>query len=510
MDNTKKTVKNSLLSVIAQVITLLLSFVNRRVFVHFLDIEYLGYQSLFSNVFLLLSVAELGIGNIITFHLYKEIVDDNKEEIGRLLYLYKWVYRIVAVLVFITGLLLSLFLKSFVKDATSDWDYLYLVYFLQLSGVVLGYFLSYKRALFIVSQQEYKCVQTDLYVNSAIQAVQLVFLALFHNYIVYLCLQISVNLISNIIISYRCNKEYPFVKKKYELTKEYIQSLNFFRDIRDFLFHRVAYSVYGGTDNIIISAFLGVRYVGLYGNYIMVKTGVLELLCYKLLNPVQATIGNIVYGNRTKEELWNQFKVFDVFSFFFASYIGVGFLVFYQPFIQLWMGEEYLLPDSFVFLFSITIYLGTVWEIVFKYRNVFGDYKQDRNYMILSAILNICISIPGAKYYGIAGIQFGTLVAYLPIGIGRIRFVVKNFMGQSMSRYLLKHLVLLIIAVGEMALCFSICRVFQICVLGLIERFAVWLLLPLTINVLLFCRNPYFHSLVQYLKRGLGYILKRQ
>ena len=67
--------KNSLLSVVGQVCNLIISFVNRAVFVIYLDIELLGYQSLFGNVFVFLSLAELGIGNIIAFHLYKEIVN---------------------------------------------------------------------------------------------------------------------------------------------------------------------------------------------------------------------------------------------------------------------------------------------------------------------------------------------------------------------------------------------------------------------------------------------------
>ena len=71
--NAEKTIRNSIFSLLGQTCTLLLQFVNRRVFIHFLDIEYLGYTNLFGNVFSMLSVAELGIGSIICFHLYKEI-----------------------------------------------------------------------------------------------------------------------------------------------------------------------------------------------------------------------------------------------------------------------------------------------------------------------------------------------------------------------------------------------------------------------------------------------------
>ena len=151
MGNTEKTLKNSAISVAAQVATLLLQFINRRIFIIFLDIEYLGYQTLFSNVFSLLSVAELGIGNIIAFHLYKEVVSNNQEEIGKLMYLYKWLYRMVALVVLAAGLGSSCLLPYFITDATAGWDYLYLIYFLQLTSIIAGYFLSYRRTIYIAT-----------------------------------------------------------------------------------------------------------------------------------------------------------------------------------------------------------------------------------------------------------------------------------------------------------------------------------------------------------------------
>lgn len=505
--NTEKTLKNSIISVTAQIITFLLQFINRRVFVMFLDIEYLGYQTLFSNVFSLLSVAELGIGNIISFHLYKEVADGNKEEIGKLMYLYKWLYRIVACMVLVAGVGCSFFLPYFVKDATASWSYLYLVYFIQLASVVAGYFLSYRRTIYVATQQEYKCLQIDLYTNIVVQLAQLVLLALLHNYIVYLCLQLSTTIIANIFIALKSNKEYPYLKEKYQITKEDIEKRNMLSDMKNFLIHQISYAVWGGTDNIIISAFCGVRTVGLYGNYTLVQRGVMQVAFYKLLNPVQATIGNIVYSGRNKQDLWEQFEMLDVFSFFFASYIGLGFFIFYQPFIQLWMGAEYLLSNTFVVLFSVTIYLEAVFEIVYKYRTAFGDYRQDRNFMMASAILNIAISIPAAQLWGVAGAQFGTLVAFVPIALGRIRFVVKNYFGQSMSKYLFKHFWLLMLEIAEGVVCFFITKNMPVSILGMIERGMVWLIVPLVVNTLVYFRNPYFKRMVEYFKRMLNMIL---
>lgn len=509
MNNTEKTLKNSIISVCAQIFTLILQFVNRRVFIIFLNIEYLGYQTLFSNVFSLLSVAELGIGNVIAFHLYKEIVDNNQEEIGKLMYLYKWLYRIVAGVVFCAGIGCYFLLPFFVKDASASWNYLHLIYFLQLGSVIAGYFLSYRRTIYIATQQEYKCVQIDLYTTAAVQVLQLLLLAIARNYIVYLCLQLSTNIISNYIIARKSDKDFPYLKDKYIVGRDDLRKRNIFSDFKNFLVHQICYAIYGGTDNIIISAFCGVRNVALYGNYVTVQNGVMQVLFYRLLNPIRATIGNLVYSDRSKKDLWEQFKLLDMFSVFFATYIGLGFWIFYQPFIQLWMGKEYLLSNAFVALFSVTIYLGAVWEIVYKYRTVFGDYKQDRNFMIASAFLNVVISVLAARKFGIVGVQFGTLVAFLPIALGRIRFVVKNYFGQSMARYILKHMLIFVLVLLEGIICYAFVKNMPVSIGGFLERIFVWAFVPLVVNLLVFGRSKYFKQLVLYLKQIIGILYSK-
>lgn len=499
--NSTKTLKNSIISVIGQILTLILKFVDRRVFVMFLDIEYLGYQSVFGNIFSILSVAELGIGGIISFHLYKEIVTDNKEEIGKLMYLYKWVYRIIAAVVTVMGLVACIFVPYIVKDASKSVSYLYIVYFLQLASIVTGYFLSYRRTIYAADQKEYITVEIDLFSNIIVQIVQLTMLAVFKNYLLYLVIQLSTSVIANFIILYKTNKDYPYLKNKYKITKEDIDKRNMIPDIKNFLVHKIAYAIYGGTDNIVISAICGIKDVALYGNYVVLERNVISVLFYRLLNPVQAAIGNIVYSDRKKDDLWKQFEMFDVFSFFFASYISAGFIVFFQPAIQVWLGStEYLLPYSFVIIYSLMLYLSAVWEIVYKYRSVFGDYRQDRNCMLVSAVLNIVISVTLAYKLGVTGVQIGTLFAYLPIAYGRIRFVVRNYFGKSVKKYLLKHTGLFIVAAAEGIVVFFLTKDLPVTITGIALRFVIWGIVPLAVNLLIYFKNPHFKDMCEYFK----------
>lgn len=508
--NSTKTLKNSIISVIGQILTLLLHFINRRVFVMFLDIEYLGYQSVFGNIFSILSVAELGIGGIISFHLYREIVTRNEEEIGKLMYLYKWVYRLIAIVVTVLGVVAGVFVPYIVKDANRDLSYLYAVYFLQLASTVVGYFLSYRRAILIADQKEYKIIEIDLFANVLVQILQLTTLAIFQNYLLYLAIQLSTSVMANLVILNKTNQEYPYLKKKYQVTKEDIRKRNIIPDIKNLLVHKISYAIYGGTDNIVISSICGIRDVALFGNYQTLTSSVLNVFFYRLLNPVQATIGNIVYSDRKKSELWHQFEMLDVFSFFFASYIGLGFLTFLQPAIQIWLGDaRYLLPDSFVIAVAFNNYFGAVWEIVYKYRSVFGDYRQDRNCMALSAVLNIAFSIPLAFKLGVTGVQIGTIIAFFPIAYGRIRFVVRNYFGQSIRKYLLKHACLFCVVFVEGMFLYFFTRNMPITVAGILLRLLAWFAVPTVVNTLIYCRNQHFKDLCQYLKGLLGIVWNR-
>jgi len=497
--NTKKALKNSTISTLAQIATLFFQLINRRIFVKFLNVDYLGYHSLFVNIFLLLSVAEAGIGNIVSFHLYREIYENNEEEIGKLMYLYQCLYRVIAIIVFFLGCGCYCFLPYFIRESSISWSFLSLIYFLQLGGVVAGYFLSYRRTIYIVTQQEYKCIEIDLYTSIVIQIIQLLTLALFKNYLIYLILQISTTIISSFIILKKTDREYPYLNKRYLVKKEDIKKRNFLSDAGNFIIHRISYAIYGGTDSIIISAFCGVRTVALYGSYLTIQSGVTQIL-NRFFNPLQAAIGNIIHSERKKAELWDQFEVIDILCHFLANYLSLGFLIFYQPVIQIWLGKTFLLPDAFVIIFSANYYFVTVWESVYRYRAVFGGYKQDRVYMIYSAILNLIISICLAKRIGIVGIQIGTMIGYFSIAFGRIKFVIGDYFNRSIIKYLVKHFILFLVVIFEGAICYKLTRKIDINCKGMIYRGIMWAVVPAITSSFVNLRNPYFKLFLRYIK----------
>lgn len=90
---TRYSIINMLFNIGGQFLTMLLSFINRMVFIRCLSAEYLGVNGLFTDVLSILNFAELGIGTAMVFSMYEPAARDDEQKLARLMNLYKWMYR---------------------------------------------------------------------------------------------------------------------------------------------------------------------------------------------------------------------------------------------------------------------------------------------------------------------------------------------------------------------------------------------------------------------------------
>jgi len=78
MTNTVNNIKYSFLS---QIVSLLLKFVSRTVFLKTLGVAYSGVSGLYSNVLGILALSEMGFSSAMTFALYKPMADNDTEKL---------------------------------------------------------------------------------------------------------------------------------------------------------------------------------------------------------------------------------------------------------------------------------------------------------------------------------------------------------------------------------------------------------------------------------------------
>ena len=119
-------IKNSSFSIITQVLTVVINFVVKTIFIYTLGSEYLGINGLFSNIITMLSLADLGIGIAIPYSLYKPLSTEDHEKIKSLMYFYKRIYNIIGIAVLMIGFSITPFLSFLIKEMPENIPHIYL------------------------------------------------------------------------------------------------------------------------------------------------------------------------------------------------------------------------------------------------------------------------------------------------------------------------------------------------------------------------------------------------
>lgn len=88
------------------------------------------------------------------------------------------------------------------------------------------------------------------------------------------------------------------------------------------------------------------------------------------------------------------------------------FLLF-QDLINVWLGNHFLLNNLTLFAIICNFYLGVILLPIWIYREATGLYQQTKYVMVVTAIINLALSIIMAKFYGIAGVLFASVIARL-------------------------------------------------------------------------------------------------
>ena len=97
-------------------VTLLCNFFMKTIFIKNLGIQYTGIFALFTDILMVLSVAELGFSTAVSYALYRPLSESDTLQIAKLMKLYKKIYRVVFFVVVGAGVVSLLFLNFIVKD----------------------------------------------------------------------------------------------------------------------------------------------------------------------------------------------------------------------------------------------------------------------------------------------------------------------------------------------------------------------------------------------------------
>ena len=504
---TKRTLLNMAYALGSSLLLLLLGLVTRRLLVDNFGPQITTASQVVSQLFNFFSIAEFGVGSVISYRLYEQIAAKNEEKISKYMSMYKWAYRVVGLVIAGLALIGAAALRWIMPDVPAATAYT--VYGLNVISTLCSYFLITRRLMYTCTQQGYRCTQIDFCCNVLTSLAKIAVSLWFPNYVLYFSVTIFFNVTANLLIARRFRKDFPYVHDV-KVTVNDFKDLGIFHDLRYFLVHRLSNTIYGSSDTIVTSRLGGSTQTTFLGNYNTISTSATDL-GNKVMDSFAAAIGNIVYdksaaaNDHDKQVFWGM----DLFSYLFASFVATAYFCLFQPFMASWMGEKWLLPLGFVLVFCLNEYVGWNHRMLGSYRAVLGHFEDDQWFMVASATVNLALSFILFPLFDITGALIATVVAHCIMWAGRIRVVFRQYMRGGLGHYLgvqALHLVTLAVCMGGS---YALCARMPGGWLGLVPRIFVVLVVPNALNLAVYGWGKDAAYLRQYAGKVAKKLLKK-
>ena len=404
-----RSVMNIKVGMLFYLLSLPLAFFSRKVFLDCLGAEFIGLTNMLMNIMNYLSVAELGIGLSISYFLYKPLQEDNHEKINEVMSMLAFLYRCIGFFIGGVGLIISIFFPWWFGNLGTGLFLVYFAFYSFLASSMTGYIFNYKNILVGANQKQYLVNAVFQSIAIAQSVVQIILAYYYRNLYLWVIVGFVFTIIGVIIFNYRIRQLYPWLRinlaegrknlKKYpDVLKKTRQILA--RKIKDLILYR--------SDDVFVGSFVSVTAVAFYSNYTMITYKLIYLLNI-LSDGFSAGIGNLLAEGNEK----NIMKVFwelTAFRFLIIGIVIFSLIMFFQPFITCWLGAEYRLDDSIIYLLILHIFIFQQSILVYKFiesAGLFGDVWMSW----LELVVNLAVTFLLAPYYGIAGILLGKIIS---------------------------------------------------------------------------------------------------
>ena len=509
----KKVLINSIFGMAGYAILMLSNFITRSVFVDQLGLSMAGVDTTFKNFLQVLSLAELGLSTGLLYKLYKPIEEKNNREIKKVLNFYKQAYQVIASIFMGGAVVLSLVVNFFIEDTDKSPVYISFLFILYAADTVASYLFANRKALIVADQNNYIVNRNDAFISLITLVSQVALLYLTKSFIVYAVVKIVCRLIGASFIGNKFRKMYPEIakdKSKETITGDEKKSL--IKNMSAMLCHRIGGVSVTATGSAIISKMLGTVQAGIYGNYTIITTALMQLVT-QVFNGVTASFGNIITVE-SKETIYKRFKLLYFFNYLIFSFFTVSVGVIIQPFMKLWMHGDpnSLFADRTVVLLLCYFYVFGIRRVILMAKDSAGLYRQDQWFAILEAILNIVMSVVFVLWFkSVDGIILANILSMLIIPLWTQPYLVyKYVLNAKLIGYYVRYVIYFAMTAGLYVATSLVANKFTANIsnlfVELIVRAVLCVAIPNVLNIVVFARTQEFKDLLTLL---LGVVKKK-
>lgn len=408
-----KSVLNAEVNLIFYFLSLFFAFFSRKIFLDNLGAEFIGLTGTLTNILGYLNLTELGISASVGYFLFKPLQSNNRQEIQEILSLLGYLYNWIGAIIFAGAFVISLFFPLIFAHANLGLGIIYFAFYSFLGSSLIGYFINYRQILLSADQKNYLVA---IYYQSAnlVKIALQIFLAYYYkNLYIWVAVEFLFGIISCIILNWKINKEYPWLKVNKKDGKTLLMKYpEIITKTKQVFIHKIKDFVLVRSDELFIFLFVSLKMVAYYGNYMIIISKLISLFS-AVTGSVGASVGNLV-AEGDKKRMLSVFWEFTTIQHTIAAILSFSLYNFLEPFVSHWLGSEYIMDHKILILLIIFIYITNSRNAVDSFNYAHGLYAD-----VWSAwaelIINVSITIICGLKWGIIGILLGKIVSLLAI-----------------------------------------------------------------------------------------------
>lgn len=423
---TKKAFKNTLTSLIYQIVTIVCGLITPRLILQNFGSTYNGVVNSATQFLSMISILTLGITGATRVALYKTLGNQDILGTSRIMKATKLYMRKVAACLVLYAAVLCLIYPFISNNSLSHAESALLIAIISISTFAQYFFSISNRTLLQADQSSYilyimdiaKVIANTILVAVIIRLGGSIFTVKLGSSLVYF--------ITPAITNY-------YVSKKYHLISDCPPDNTGIEQRSAVAFLSIANLIHNNVDLFLLTVFTDAKVISVYTVYYL-AIGKIKNLMQIVTTGMEAAFGNM-WAKKEYTALQKNFSGFEFIMYAFTAVIFpcVGMLI--LPFVARYtkgVNDINYLQVSLAVLITLAESFHCIRQPYMTLVQATGFYRETRNGSAVEAVLNLVVSCALIPFLGINGVILGTLVANTFRTMQYAIFVSKNVLHRSM------------------------------------------------------------------------------
>lgn len=353
----------------------------------------------------IISFLEFGVGQVIQSALYKPLATKDEYTLSCVFSSGNKFFKRIAYMLFAYVLLLAA-VYPFTINRDYDWIYTATLIGAISIGSFAQYYFGIIDSILLNADQrgyiQYFSQLIALLINTALSAILI--LSGFSVQIVKLTASL-VYLLRPFIVRL-------YIRKNYRLDRKVAYTEEPIKQKWNGIAQHISAFILNGTDNIVLTLFSTLSNVSIYSVYSLVAYGVHQVY-QSATAGIHSLVGEL-WAKQEIEKLKHTFGMIETVLHFSTVFLFSCTGILIVPFIRVYTDgitdANYIQP-----LFAVLIVLAHASQCIKTTYNIVilagGHYKQTQKCHIISATLNLIISVATVYFWGLIGVAIGTFIA---------------------------------------------------------------------------------------------------